>query len=446
MEGWSLRASLRALLLYSSALYALLFFTRSSRISLSADDIMNLWVHCIPRSWATELTNIVTFSIPLDRSTATLFYRPIYEAVGLDPVYYRAAVTVLLVISALVTFAVFRSHAANGSALLCTVVLAYLPQFQDIYLWSSAIYDLLASIFLWTAYAAIKGIASFSGRGLLLLAAAVVSYQLALGAKEVALCLPVLLIVESLLTRSRTLAVALLPILLQSAWYVFRKFFAGAAAMTANSGYALEVTAQRAMENLVWYTSYATDFLLREPALWQIALLAAAPLLIAAIARDARPLLGAAFLYTLMGLFLFPFRRSIYVFYAGLPALGLCLLPVTGRVARLPARMLAGLGVAFIAALILWERSSGDKYRVPTRALTAPPAQVLASPDFQNLRAPKGGLVVVKEDPFPLDDYNLHMLLSLRLRDETLRVHRLKFRPAPPGQVADTVVTFGKER
>ncbi len=270
------------------------------------------------------------------------------------------------------------------------------------------------------------------------------SYQLALGAKEVALCLPVLLIADWLfLNCNRTSLLRFALVLPQTLWYVFRKFF-GPSAMTANGGYSLEITPVRAAENLISYTRWATDFLIDEPSIQLILLLAAVPLILAALFRDKRPLLGWVVLLFYTALLLFPLHRNLYVFFAAMPALAFCILPVVDRLVRLHKHAWLVLAALSLCTLFAWDRNSGAKYRPAIEALSQSTIQVLASPALASLQVPRSGLVVVQDDPFPFDDYALQMLLSLKFNDPALAVVRLKFHPIPPGKTPDAVVNLGK--
>ncbi len=105
--------------------YATLIFSRSSNIGLSSDDLMNTWIHSMPRTWSAELANIFTLSIPLDRSTGALVYRSAYEIFGLQPLALHGALALLLAANALVWFLALERNAPWQSALVCVSLLSW---------------------------------------------------------------------------------------------------------------------------------------------------------------------------------------------------------------------------------------------------------------------------------------------------------------------------------
>ncbi|WP_031499806.1 hypothetical protein [Bryobacter aggregatus] len=322
-------------------------------------------------------------------------------------------------------FLVFRCHASELTALLCMIAVAYFPQMQDAYFGAHIVYDTLASLFGWAAYVCLKR----AGNRYQLVILGLFLYQLALGAKEVSVCIPFVF----LFWKDWRSALLLAP---QTIWYLVRK-----SAMTANGGYSLEFSIDRLHRNLSWYLGWVSDFTILDAAWWQIAIVASLPLLLALLLRDRRPLLGWWLILVVSGLLLFAYKRNIYVFFIAVPGLGFCLLPLLEKLQSLGRPVWVPAMLCYCLLIAFWNVQRGEKYRVPFYLDSAPVREVMASEQYRKLQVPAGGLVVVEQDSFPFDDYNLQMLLSLRMHDERLRVVRLKYHPMPAEKV-DAVVRF----
>lgn len=207
----------------------------------TADDMMNLY-----RAWSATPAGLLA----QDRPVAQAVYRAVFGIFGLNPLPFRLVAFVLLLanLALLYRFCVRLSQSREVAALACLFG-AYHAHLADLYYSSGTLYDLLCCLFvLWTFtfYAGIRETGRYpSWRQTLTLLAL---YALALGSKEMAVVLPVYIVLYEALYQKD-----FAQWLRRGAWFWWLSLpltavygawkLAGPHAMTANPDYAAHFTA-----------------------------------------------------------------------------------------------------------------------------------------------------------------------------------------------------------
>lgn len=156
-----------------------------------ADDLMNLhsaW----ERSWSALLWANVTFWSSYYRPGGALLYRSLYAWCGFHPLpLHMAAFLVLCLDFALLGAVVYQLTESRWAALLALLSVGINPTFSAAYFYTGNLYDILAYMFFWGAFACYLRVRR-RGRvpGALELAGLLCLFAAALNSKEIAVALP----------------------------------------------------------------------------------------------------------------------------------------------------------------------------------------------------------------------------------------------------------------
>lgn len=378
---------------------------------------------------------MLSFAEPLDRSAAALFYRPIFEVYGLQPLPFFVVHDVLLVASNCIFFLVIAKLARSDSesdsksdseALLALSFFLSVPMLMDIYLPCHTIYDVLAALFGWcSAYLLISSFTSNGFSKAILVLGSIVTLQIALAAKEVAV-LPALFVALMGWIKWRrqnvlSVGVAMIPMV----WYLLRKLNASAG-MQNNRGYALTLDPANLGANLVWYARWATDFFWNDPRPYEVLIAIAILVFLLTLPQKLASIVALCFLLGSLAFYLTIFRRNAYIFYIDIPFAAIVLLGVLQRLSmRLRTCYILTACVATVS--LYWICVRGQKYALPIQVASG---QVRYSREALKdipRAAPKNTVYLVEDDPFPLDDFSVQMLMSLHHQDISISAVRLKF-------------------
>lgn len=424
------------------------FWTRPGwRGTFVADDLMNLWLHLYRQGWPANFLSVFDFTTPLLRNAGALFYVPLFRAFKFDAPPYHAAQLCLLLANAFVWYQVIGRTAGLRGALPGMAAILFLPMFSDIYFGLHTVYDSLCSLFMWSAFwahAAIRKAAP--GTSAFRIVVTAVLFVLALSAKEMAMALPLLLLAyEWLLVPrgQRKYDTLYLTSFLSIACLMTRVI--ATVGDRSRSGYALELSIPAFLDHWGHYIRWFSDFHYRSPVLGYTVLILAGPLLIAAALRNFAAIFG--WLVLLIGAMpvMFAAARNGYVLFVPFLGAGIWFGAITleiERRLRVP-RLLTTAAIAALIAYVSW--SVGDRYYAWMERDSAPIRSALSYLQSHPIQVARGGRVLVLDDPFPADDYALHMLLALYLEDPSVQVDRLKFGHARK-ESYDAVIEIGAPR
>lgn len=415
--------------------------------AFTSDDLMNLWVHCIRVSWSHEILNCLTFAEPLDRSGAVFFYRPLFETFHMNFLPFAIGHAFLLGLNSIIVFEFLRFFSSGKPALLLTIVFSGLPMFLDIYYSTGTVYDLVSSLSVWTAVLiwlhCLKRVEVSKSMPWVKLIFPVLTaallYQVSLAAKELAIfpflfasCLGLLWL------RARALPIFLLPCI-QSAWYVLRKLDSSIG-MIQNPGYRWSSDSTLLWENTVWYFRWATDFMINEPTPIIVALAAVLIFVVVVHQRSIPSVLSLCLLLVAFTFVLGLFRRNLYVFFVLIPLVPLLFLRSLRFLERLnwPTVFISIATVAL--AQMLWCEYRWERYGTAIANLMTPASIALQALRERPVAVKRGGVVLVRQDPFPAQDYSVQILLSLYRSDVNLTALRVKF-----GENKDPATGLDKE-
>ena len=402
------------------------------------DDMMNLY-----QAWSSGPAGILHH----DRPVGQIVYRAVFAAAGLNPLPFRlVAFGLLLANLALLYRFCIRLSGSREIAVLACLLGAYHAHLADLYYSSGSIYDLLCCFFVLAALDYYTGIRQ-RGRfpGLRQTAALLALYVLALGSKEMAVALPLYIVVYELLygkdfgawlRRGAWFWWLSLPV--TAAYGIWK--LAGPHRMTANPDYAPRFTVHAFFAG---WRHYLPDLFYGAIAFndAKVILLFAAMLALAVYARRREMLFGwvVAFAGALPVIFVPP--RGMFVLYLTIPGwclytAGALVLLRDAVVRRLPG-WAAALGVrpeqlalaAVLTAVLL-----------PLHRHEKPAGKWWVEPDYEAVRTVMQGLdrdgpvrpgarILFLSDPFDRGDWILSNMFRLRYRDDALQVDRVKDHP-----------------
>jgi hypothetical protein len=389
-----------------------------------------------------------------DRPVGALVYRMLFALFGLNPLPYRALCFVLLLanLALLYRFCKLASGSCEIAALACLVG-AYHAHLADLYYTSSILFDLLCFFFSYLALTYYIGIRS--GGAYLRLRQTVTMlllYMCALGSKEMAVALPVLIVCYELIyERPKPSWAGLRVWLVRYAWFVWVSIpitlsyiaykTASAQRMTLIPDYQLHLSLRaflagwrHYLPDLFYGAVRFTD--LKVVGLW-------AALLALAIIVRRRELLFA-WCVTMIGAlpFIFINPRGFYAMYMTLPGWylygGSLLTVLREKAMRGFPRLAAALGVrteqlvlfsvvAAVAIPLHWrEKPIGSEWVPGAFEQTRPIIEHLAS---RYPKMPHSAKVLFLSDPCPSPDYILYFIFALEYRDKDIRVDRAKSDP-----------------
>jgi len=231
------------------AAYHLCFTAWGLTSGFTFDDLMNLG-RSLQYSKASIVRDVVLFfrPSPLFRPWGELWYRLIYESFGFTPLPYRICIHLLMACNVVLTYRVFVLVGGIRSvALMAALIMSYHPELQVFLFNTGFCYDLWCYFFYFLALAVYLRHPELRGRDL---AVVLVLFVLALGSKETAVTLPVILLTLELAKGGQwTLrrAVPLLATGAVSAAFVLGRVYGVGGIGSLGGGYQAEFTLTKAM-------------------------------------------------------------------------------------------------------------------------------------------------------------------------------------------------------
>ncbi len=400
------------------------------RAYFTPDDMMNLY-----GAWFRPLADA-------DRPLAALVYRGLFFLYGLNPLPYRVVCFALLLANLWLLYGLStRLSGSRETGALACLLGAYHAHLADLYYSSGTIYDLLCctlylSAFLlytrerfrtWPAHAVV-----------------VVVYLGALFSKEMAVTLPVFLLLYDLLYRrprgfaalrdwfARRAAV-LAPAVAVTAWFVW---FKATGSMVSNPAYRPHFTGTALMHAWTHYTfdlfyGWCPRTNTTVVGAWALAL----ALVLLLRRRETAMAAAIAWVGVLPVIFIVP--RGFFSIYLALP--GWYLLAASALVAARralfgrqgQAALFAGCALA-LAPLHADRRALGMAWVAEAHNSVR---SVAAALDRRAGPMPHAAKVLFLSDPYPVDDWILTFIFRLHYRDDEIRVDRARAMAAFPGPV-----------
>ena len=382
-----------------------------------------------------------------------LFYRVLFGAAGLNPLPYRVACYALLSANLVLLYVLgLKLSASREVAALACLLGAYHAHLADLYYrWNG--YDLLCFLFCFSALL----LWAVRGRTWAWRAPILAMYAVALGAKEMAVTLPVFLALYDLIydpPKPRVRAVLVwcgreagrlwLFVAATMAFILYKTV--GQGNVTGNSDFLPKLSWQALIAG---WKHYAFDLFygaipftgVRVVLLWAVL----AAIVLAVRKRDL--LFAACVIWIgILPVALIP-ERGFYAIYLTLPGwyLFAAQTVASGRERLAPAVRPSVLFLLVAACL------------VPLHGRQKPRGKAWVAEAHQSVRSvleplrgytvPRGGKVLILDDPFPKEDFIMTFMFRLAFRDEEIQVRRVKASLAlPPGEVYDRVFTFENQR
>jgi hypothetical protein len=204
MEGAGIRGAYRrsmfdAICVTALIAYFLHFGLAALRGGFREDEMMNLYFYWHPGALKSLGANIC-FWTPFYRPAGALYYLPLYSFHGLNPRPYRITQIIILAASIPMVYHLARSLASSRSvAFLASLALCYHVQMAELVFVGAFIYDVLCGFFYFSALAYYIRIRE-RGRQLVpaQLLAFLALYICALNSKEMAVSLPVIVLIYEL--------------------------------------------------------------------------------------------------------------------------------------------------------------------------------------------------------------------------------------------------------
>jgi hypothetical protein len=442
---WSVKTAVLVICALAICGYFLALAGPGLRAGFTTDDLVNLTAYWNQPLAAIVKANVLYFSSAY-RPMGAWFYRPMFALAGFSPLPYRVFCFALLIGNLGLLWLAMRSITQSFEiAALSTLIGAFHPQLVDLYWNNGAIYDILCLTFYFGALLyyvrARRAGPILNLRGT---AVFIVLYVCALDSKEMAVTLPVVLLLYELIyyppptfgasqvgkwaaTNCRlaiTAGALTVP-------YIWGKLLPQSL-FTQIPAFHLDVTAA---QFLAHYGGYLDILFFRDH--WfgeiQTAVLLAAMLGIALLLRSRHMAFALSMLLATFLPVAFIPARDAYVLYiplAGWSLYGAALL-VALRDILLPSRKLAGTTqwrqvALFLVVLVLLLRAYRvQRLRMYGELTLAQPAirSLLAGLDQLHPKFPRGARVLVINDPLP-HPYEFLLLLRLYCRDNTLEVDR----------------------
>jgi hypothetical protein len=442
------------------AAWFLYFAHAGLRAPLTEDDLMNLYKYAEKAASNVVLDNVFFWSSAY-RPLGSFFYLPLYKLFGVDPLPYRIVCFALLGLNlALLYRFCARLAGSHEIAFLATILAAYHAWFVDLYYNSGTIFDLLCYGLYLSAFLMYTGIRTRGGvpRGRQLWAIAAL-YALALDAKEMAVTLPLFLLLYEAIFHPAALRypMAWLRKEGRSVWitaimtaaYVAGKL-SGTDSLIDNSRYVLHISPVRFLKTFHLYLN---------PLLYQdhrfhdsnTVQLLVAMLVVAALLRSRAMLF--AWCWLLLTVLPVSFIPHYAAFFEYLPLAGWVLYAATLLVTirrAVAGRLPRGPQIATQAALLLGLAA----FLAPLHARQSPQAlhlfmsvQFPSREIFQGLSElrpslRRGARVLYVGDPFPKESYTLLFATALFYRDLSITVDRA----AAPKPGYDVILGFHEGR
>lgn len=418
--------------------YYFFFTAKSLGIFFDRDDMMNLYM-----AWTKPVSEILLANLlywtDSARPLGELWYRAMFALAGFHPQPFRIALLMLgLVNVALFAWLVRLVSDSPRVIAFAAILFAFHTRLMEVWFRTAVIYDALCFTFFYLAvclYLSARRRDQYPGmwRSMAITA----SFIAALDAKEMAVALPVALLLYELLLREFRWRNMLLPgaLSLLALPYVAMKTV-GAHALTSNPWYQQEYTFSRFMERWSEYLGY----LFVQPAQVSakaVAALLLGPLLLAGILRSRHLLFawGLLFVTTLPVAFL-PSRGGFVLFisWAGwvLYGAGLADLALKTTVRNPRHQTLAAIAVFILMGWRFGKLNLHDQ-RLGNREWLYGDARDVERFAKQNF--PHDGRILFLDDGFGTDEWTPLFILRLQSKIATLVVDRVKMmHPSPATQ------------
>jgi hypothetical protein len=422
-----------------------LFFTwKSLGRYFDNDDMMNLYL-----AWSKPLAEIY-------RPVGGLFYRGIFALAGFHPAPFRVACLAIGVVNIGLCWWFARLVSASERvAALSILLFAFHTRMMEVWWRTAVVYDLLCFTFFYLAaclYIDVRRRGRMPGVGRS--GAIVFCFVCALGAKENALALPVILVAYELLFHAPrwknlwlagTLGIINIP-------YLYFKTH-GAGAMTSIPGYAPEYTLQHFLGAWSRFLGYlfVRDY---DVPIWGVVSILGGLLLAAAAARSRKLLLAWAILFIApLPVTFIPYRGGyvLYTAYAGAVLYAAIVLIATQDYLthRHPQYRTALACAVFALVAWRWGKMNLHDQRVDSRPwLYQSAAQVHSMVDQMRgleARLPRGARLLFVQDAFGTDEWTPYFIVKLMYRDDTLEPDRIKMMDKKPADWNGYQYVFGFE-
>lgn len=387
-------------------------------VYFQGDDMHNLYGAWITPWWKLLLANLIPFT-SVYRPLGALVYRTVFAAAGWNPLAYRVLVYALLLANIWLVYRVVQLVAGSAEiAFLSAFLFSYHHRLIDLYINNGAIYDVLCATFFLLALESY-----LRSRPVLFL----IFYILALNSKEMAAALPLILLAWDWIHTRRYGTPALWIAAALTAIAFFTKT-STASAFAGIPDYAVHVSLRQFLSTT--RPELANLFLLRGSINTLETVLIFAAVWALALWLRSKPMLFAAAFLTLAPLPInFIAYRGFFVMY----------IPFAGWALFFAALLIEArdrffsrerIGVFALLAYFLWNVYSADPYGSFERV--DPEQGYLRSLHSALVRypaPPKGGRILLLNDPFAPDSYNPLIAARLTYRDESLSLDR---KPANP--------------
>jgi len=431
----------------AGALLIVVYFWRLVRPTLhvyfSDDDLMNLY-----RSWINPLGRLVRANLlffqsnPFLRPFASAWYRTIFHFAGFHPAPFHAALLAVLFVNLYLTYAVCRRLSGSREiAAVAVLVGCYHERLASLYFDTGFVYDVLCYCFFFAVfllYIRARQQNRFLKGWEIAVAAAL--YICALNSKEIAVALPLMLLIYELLYHPPKSWRAVdwrqgLTIFVTGAMTVI--FIVGRSmgsdTLLTNEMYKPRLTGAQLLLTSRHFLGYLTGFDETFPASW-VLLLWAATFLIAWVSRSRT--LKFAWLFLMLSplpiAFIYPRGPAQYY----VPWLGWTLYAATllvGSIAWLTRRIrpdgfwtgrIRGSVVLLVLIALLyphwkrlgWSSVASETVAGPTNALIVEQLHHMY-PVF-----PHNARILFLNDPVPADYWNMLFIVRLAYRDDTLTI------------------------
>jgi hypothetical protein len=410
----------------------------------TTDDIVNLTAYW-NQTPATLAKGIVLYFSPAYRPLGGLFYGPLFALAGFHPLPYRVLCFLLLAGNlGLLYFTIWWITASSEIAAIATLISAYHPRLVDLYWNNGSIYDILCFTFYFGALSyyvrARRTGPILNPRSTIVF---LILYVAALDSKEMAVTLPVLLVIYELVyfppasfnfqlarkwarinCRLAMIAAAM------TAPYVWGKLLTQSP-LSQLPSFHLEITADRFAAT---YGAYLDTLFYREH--WfgeaQTTALLAAMLAVGLILRSRHLVFAwSIVLISFLPIAFIP-ARAAYVLYIPLAgwALYAAALLVSLRDALIPSRNSIGavqvrqLALFLLVLILLLRAYRVQRLRTYGELTLGQPVirSVLGQLDRLHPRLPRGTRLLAINDPFLPQQFELLLLLRLYFRDDMLEV------------------------
>ncbi len=429
--------------------YALRYLVPSLSAGFASDDPMNIhyyWTHGL---WQTIL-HVPLFFTAFQRPIGGLFYLIFYKFFHLNPWPYHLALIGLLLLNCWLFFRFARL--LTGSALaaaLAALPVAFHPRAAHLAYLPSFVFDVLCFTFV---ILTLDYYLRARAQGQLTLGQTAVLLFLqiaAFGSKEMAVTLPVLLVLIELFFYKLERR-SLHPLLLSFAFtltYVIGKAF-GTGTLLSVAPYQPSFTINRFLDSSL---RFLTDILIRHsPPRWPLLVLLALAALLPAIFlhRPALRWLCYAIVIAPLPIAFLPARDggALYLPIAFCSLLAACIaveIIESPWLRRVPAAILI---VPLVCYFVLHVERDNRRMSTMLRGFNQPTGQALAQIQAIQPMVPPGSTIYVANDPF--SDWDAKFLFELQYADPTVQVHLGRHVPLTPKQIAamDYVFTFENGR